>query len=85
MHIDGMNIKSITFVQCGKLIRCLANGGHAETIDNLVAEACEKVLEAASAKRELRLTNVPSTTDLLTDDATCMVPNKKGFWTPAND
>lgn len=94
-------IKNLTIQNCDKIIKCLTNGGHAGTIADLVTDATMTVLEAEKNRREKRRINVSADVDLLTeqydkkgrrryrlaaiDDEPVMLPDKEGFWTPADD
>ena len=71
--MDRTKIKSLTFIQNKKLAQCLTTGGHSGTIDNLVADAVEIVLNFEAKRRNER------------DDIGIIVPDKEGFWTPMND
>lgn len=94
-----MIIKSKTVLHCKKIIECLSKGGHAGTISNIIVDAVEVVLNYERQRLASRKCNIPTGTDLLTeqidemnrsryklaaiDDEPVMVPCMDGYWMPA--
>jgi len=101
MHLDRMEIKSLTLPCVTQIIRVMTDpaGGKVQAVEDLVADACMTVETAQCAKRRARKINVAPHTNLVTeqrddkgryslaaiDDEPVMVPDPKGFWMPAKE